>query len=46
MATWFSAEIERRRKENDFGTDMMGALMTAADALDDDGVRRGQGRLC
>src|SRR5204863_9122648 len=45
MATWFSAEIERRRKENDFGTDMMGALMTAADALDDDGVRRTLGGM-
>jgi cytochrome P450 len=45
MAAWFSDEIKRRRAANDFGKDMMGALMTAADRLDDDGVRRTLGGM-
>ena len=44
MESWFNDEIKRRRTSNDFGNDMMGALMKVQ-TLNDDGVRRTLGGM-
>jgi cytochrome P450 len=44
METWFKEEIRRRRRSDDFGSDMMGALLKAG-TLDDNGVRRTLGGM-
>ena len=44
MRKWFIDEIRRRRISEDFGADMMGALLRDG-ALDDDGVRRTLGGM-
>lgn len=44
MEGWFSSEIERRRKSEQLGTDMMGALMRGT-LVDDVGVRRTLGGM-
>jgi cytochrome P450 len=44
MREWFLAEIARRRKSGDFGTDMMGSLLRDT-TIDDDGVRRTLGGM-
>jgi cytochrome P450 len=44
MRSWFLDEIARRRASGDFGTDMMGRLLSDG-VLDDDGVRRTLGGM-
>jgi cytochrome P450 len=44
MRSWLADEIAQRRASGDFGTDMMGRLLTDG-VLDDDGVRRTLGGM-
>jgi cytochrome P450 len=44
MKTWFAEEIARRRASGQFGTDLMGRLLTDG-ILDDDGIRRTLGGM-